>query len=215
MADVAQWQDGLVPMWPTLFVQRRLADARAHNDALFKLVREMEQQRRDLTTDYLASNLFELDDPDVQWLKGEINASMVGYLKAVGIGYDVGWTIQGWANLNRFTDYHDAHNHPYAYMSGTYWVRMPKSQEQIPGRGDRRAACISFYDPRGPAVNMTAIKGDPYVNPEYTIRPEPGMMMLWPAFLSHFVHPNLSKDVRVSISFNIVLRWRDDYLPEQ
>ena len=62
---------------------------------------------------------------------------------------------------------------------------------------------------------MTAIQGDPYVDPEYTIRPEPGMLMLWPSFISHFVHPNLSKDVRVSISFNIVLKWQDQYMPKQ
>jgi hypothetical protein len=29
------------------------------------------------------------------------------------------------------------------------------------------------------------------------------------------VHPNLSKDQRISVSFNIVLKWSDHYLPEQ
>ena len=36
-----------------------------------------------------------------------------------------------------------------------------------------------------------------------------------PAFVKHFVHPNLSKQTRISISFNIVLKWSDDYLPDQ
>jgi len=62
---------------------------------------------------------------------------------------------------------------------------------------------------------MNAIRNDPYVDPEYTVRPEPGMLLMWPAFINHFVHPNLSKTMRVSISFNIMLKWSDHYLPEQ
>ncbi len=91
---------------------------------------------------------------------------------------------------------------------------MPAVMEKLQTRADVRPGRITFYDPR-PGVNMTAIKGDPYVEPEYTVTPEAGMVLLWPAFINHFVHPNLSKETRVSISFNIVLKWSDHYLPEQ
>jgi hypothetical protein len=60
---------------------------------------------------------------------------------------------------------------------------------------------------------MLAIRDDPQVDPEYRILPRPGEILLWPAFLHHLVHPNLSDDPRISISFNIVLRWKDAYLP--
>ena len=62
---------------------------------------------------------------------------------------------------------------------------------------------------------MGSIRNDPYVDPEFTILPVPGQLMLWPAFLNHFVHPNLSKETRVSVSFNIILKWADHYLPSQ
>jgi hypothetical protein len=62
---------------------------------------------------------------------------------------------------------------------------------------------------------MTAIKGDPYIEPEYTVAPAPGMILLWPAFVNHFVHPNLSKQPRLSVSFNVLLKWSEDYLPAQ
>ena len=29
------------------------------------------------------------------------------------------------------------------------------------------------------------------------------------------MHPNLSEEPRVSISYNVVLKWSDDYLPTQ
>ena len=62
---------------------------------------------------------------------------------------------------------------------------------------------------------MTAIKGDPQIEAEYTLLPEPGTVLLWPAFLHHFVHPNLSRKPRISISFNLVLKRSDSHLPEQ
>ncbi len=42
-----------------------------------------------------------------------------------------------------------------------------------------------------------------------------GEILMWPAFLLHFVHPTLSDDPRVSVSFNLVLKWSDTYLPQQ
>ena len=93
----------------------------------------------------------------------------------------------------------------------TGWVYARR--RTVTGR-DLRPGCITFYDPRG-AVNMTAIKRDPYIEAEFTLAPRPGLILLWPAFLHHFVHPNLSEEPRVSISYNVVLKWSDDYLPTQ
>ncbi len=214
MASGREWREGFVDLWPTTFVQRRLPDCEAPNEELLGLVREMERENPDLTTDYRTPDLFNRDHSAVNWLRAGVNETVVGYLRHLGIDYPIDWLIHGWPSVNRFGDYHDAHNHPRAYLSGTYYVTIPKSREKLKTRGDLRPGCITFYDPR-PGVNMTAIRGDPYVDPEYTVTPEAGMLMMWPAFINHFVHPNLSKQPRVSISFNIVLKWSDDYLPDQ
>ena len=209
-----EWREGFVDLWPTTFVQRKLADHKEPNRALVDLISEMERAKRDLTTDYRQPDLFNVDHLGVNWLRTNVNETVDGYLKHLGMNYAVNCTVQGWPNINRFGDYHDAHNHPRAYLSGTYYVKMPATLEKLRSRSDVRPGCITFYDPR-PGVNMTAIKGDPYVNPEYTVKPEPGMLLMWPAFINHFVHPNLSKQTRISVSFNIVLKWSDDYLPKQ
>ncbi len=214
MPPTREWQEGIVNLWPTTFVQRKLADHEGPNRDLLKLIRELERAHRNLTTDYRTPDLFNTDHPGVNWLRTQINDTVIGYLRHLGMDYPIDWIIQGWPNINRFGDYHDAHNHPRAYLSGTYYVKVPKGREQLKTRSDLRPGSITFYDPR-PGVNMIAIKGDPYVNPEYTLKPEPGMILMWPAFINHFVHPNLSKETRVSVSFNIVLKWSDDYLPEQ
>ncbi len=207
-------ETGFVEKWPTVFVRRHLADHEDRDRELVEYVYALEQRHANLTTDYRAQDLFNRDVPAINWLRERVNETVVDYLRHIGIDYPVEWTIQAWPNINRFGDYHDLHNHPRAYLSGTYYVRVPTRREPLRTRGDERPGCITFYDPRY-AANMGAIRGDPYVDPEFTVRPEPGLLMLWPAFINHFVHPNLSREARITISFNILLKWSDDYLPEQ
>jgi uncharacterized protein (TIGR02466 family) len=206
--------EGFKQLWPTTLVERRLPGHEEANQELARLIRGLEAERPELTTDYLGGNLLTDDNPAVAWLKACINKTVVDYFRHLKMNYPIDWTLQGWANVNRFGDYHDAHNHPRAYLSGTYYVAVPTSVAARDGRRDVRSGCISFYDPRG-AANMTAIKGDPYIEAEHTIQPRAGMILLWPAFLKHFVHPNLSQDLRISISYNVLLKWSESYLPDQ
>ena len=207
--------EGFVALWPTLLLQRSLPGHELANQELSRLILERDAAHTgDMTTDYRAENLLVHENPAVGWLRECINKTVIDSLKRQGLDYAVNWTLQGWANVNRFGDYHDLHNHPHAYLSGTYYVAMPRPEETVATRPDARPGCISFYDPRG-AVNMSAIKGDPQIEAEYTVEPRPGTILLWPAFLFHFVHPNLARAPRISISFNVVLKWSDAYLPRQ
>ncbi len=214
MTSGDDFREGFIELWPTLFLQVRLDDAAAHNRHLAAIIREMDRRHRDITSDYLEADLLEADQPSINWLRESINGCAIAYFRRIGLAYALDWTLQAWPNLNRFGDYHDYHNHPRSYLSGTYYVKVPVGTEKLKLRRDVRAGCISFYDPRY-SVNMSSIKGDPYVDPEYTVKPEPGMLLLWPSFINHFVHPTLSKQVRLSISFNVNLKWSDSYLPEQ
>ncbi len=203
-----------IDLFPTKLVRRHLPDFEVPNRDLIKLVREMEKGNKALTTDYRENNPLEYDREGPNWLRAAINETVIDYLREIGIDYSVNWQIHAWANINRQGDYHAPHNHPPAYLSGTYYLKMPGSGAAKRQRSDVRPGCITFYDPRT-GFNMSSIKGDPYVDPEYTVFPEPGLLMMWPASLMHFVHPNLADETRISLSFNIVLKWSDDYLPSQ
>ena len=205
---------GFLQLWPTTLVQRMLPGHEGANVALAEYIDRLEAANNDLTTDYLADNFMAHEHPAVQWLKQCANKTVVDYLQRQGLDYAINWSLQGWANVNRFGDYHDLHNHPHCYLSGTYYVAIPDDDAQAGSRNDLSPGAISFYDPR-PQANMNAIKGDGQVSPQHSIQPQPGMILLWPAFLHHLVHPNLSRQKRVSISFNVVLKWSDDYLPAQ
>jgi uncharacterized protein (TIGR02466 family) len=206
--------DGIISLWPTILLKRTLPDTRVANEELAQLIDDLDSKQADLTTDYRSDNLFTLEHAAAVWLRDCVNVTVRDYFQQLGMDYDIRWSLHAWANVNRFGDYHDYHNHPHAYLSGTYYVRVPTEFEDLETRNDVRPGRLTLYDPRA-CANMTAIKGDPYIEPEYTVEPRPGMILLWPAFVNHFVHPNLSKQPRVSVSFNVLLKWSDDYLPSQ
>lgn len=214
MKHVHETNDGFVSLWPTKILKRTLPDTQAANQALAGFIEDLDRQHRDLTTDYRSDDLFNHDHSGILWLRECVNVTVRDYFRHLGMDYDIRWSLQAWANVNRFGDYHDYHNHPHAYLSGTYYVRVPAQFEDLETRNDVRPGRLTLYDPRA-CANMTAIKGDPYIEPEYTVEPTSGMILLWPAFVNHFVHPNLSKQSRLSISFNVMLKWSDDYLPSQ
>ncbi len=208
--------EGFLELWPTLLLRRELPGHEAANAALGQLIAADEAANPDLTTDYRAENLLGRAHPVLDWLRGCINKTVVDYLKRCGIDYPLSWTLQGWANVNRFGDYHDLHNHPHSYLSGTYYVAVPAqpSRETLPGRADRTPGAIAFFDPRAQA-NMGAIKGDPQIEPEHLVLPRAGTILLWPSFLHHLVHPNLAREPRVSVSFNVLVKAGEGELPRQ
>ena len=62
---------------------------------------------------------------------------------------------------------------------------------------------------------MNLINVYPYMDPENTVLLKNGELLFWSAFLNHFVHPKLRQETRVSISFIIILKCLDDYLPKK
>ena len=61
-------------------------------------------------------------------------------------------------------------------------------------------------------ANMGAVRGDCQFDRELRRLPDAGELFLWPAFLHHLLHPNLVDVPRLSISFNVVLRYKANYL---
>jgi len=207
-------QNGFVTLWPTLLLRESLPGFEAPNGMLRELVLKLDQQNSNLTTDYLGVDFLQNEHPAVMWLLQCFHVAVKRYMQQQGIDYDTQWSLQGWPNINRRGDYHALHNHPHSYLSGTYYVDVPRQKTAKNNRKDIAPGEISFYDPRTQA-NMTAIKNDLQIEAEYSILPKSGDLLLWPSWLHHFVHPNFSDKPRLSISFNVVLKRTSDYLPDQ
>ena len=150
----------------------------------------------------------------IRWLRKGIDETIRAYFDRAGMNYGIGWKIAAWPNINRLGDYHAPHNHAWTYLSGTYYVKVPEPSGEAAPDGLASPAGISFYDPRT-AVNMLARDGEALSRREFAVRPSAGLILMWHSSINHSVHPNLSEDTRISISFNISLAWSDHYLNEE
>ena len=190
-------------LWPTMLVKRRLPGFEQRNAGLAAHILEQEAREADYTARYQEQSFFSSELPAVRWLKDQIDQTATAFLRHVGIERTLSWTLFAWYNTNRYGDHHAPHTHPRAYLSGTYYVRVPPAPVSV---DDPRArpACISFYDPRTSA-NMITVGSEPDARAVHVVRPSAGTLMMWPSPVQHYVHPNLSEEIRISISFNVTL----------
>jgi uncharacterized protein (TIGR02466 family) len=113
------------------------------------------------------------------------------------------WRITLWANVNRAGDYNRSHIHPGATWSGVYYV-----DEGDPPPEDRpEAGMLVLHHP-----NVAAAFGFfPELTPTtHAIRPRAGLMVVFPATLSHEVRPYLGERPRISVAFNAKIETDPD-----
>jgi len=190
-------------VWPTMLVRRRLPGFEQPTADLAAHIVEQEAREADYTARYQEQSLFSIPHPAVGWLKEQIDQTTTAFLRHVGIERTLSWTVWGWYSVNRYGDHHAPHTHPRSYLSGTYYVRVPPAPASVDDP-KARPACISFYDPRTGA-NMITVGPEPDARSVHVVRPSAGTLLLWPSPVQHYVHPNLSQEQRVSISFNVIM----------
>jgi hypothetical protein len=62
---------------------------------------------------------------------------------------------------------------------------------------------LEFLDPRA-GVEAVSAPGDPYGEP-VRIKPGAGLLVIFPSWLYHWVHPYMGETPRVAVSFNASL----------
>jgi uncharacterized protein (TIGR02466 family) len=106
------------------------------------------------------------------------------------------WAVEAWANVSGPGAFNMPHVHGGSYWSAVYYVRT--------GAGD--GGQLVLHDPRMPGLRMHA-PGLRFRNagPELRveIKPKPGLMVLFPAWLSHSVEPWDGNGERISVAMNI------------
>ena len=191
-------------LWPTMLAKRVLPDYKEPTSALAQYILKQEEKEKDLTARYQEQDFFADQLPSVLWLKKNIDETIQALITQSGVKSSPTWTIFGWYNVNRFGDHHAPHTHPHSYLSGTFYVQLPALPID-PQDPKAHSSCISFFDPRT-AANMIAASGTPDSRPIHHEFPTPGTLLVWPSPLQHSVHPNLCDELRISISFNVIVK---------
>lgn len=101
-----------------------------------------------------------------------------------------------WANVNPYGASNAPHMHAGSALSGSYYAKTPDDC------GD-----LEFLDPRLAAVHgridYPQDKPNALTNSRFTMRAQAGLMVLFPGWLQHYVHPNRSQQDRLSFAFNL------------
>jgi uncharacterized protein (TIGR02466 family) len=143
-------------------------------------------------------------EPAVAALTGWITWAVSRMVKATtGFGQsDESLSLSGWAAICRSGAYHAPHSHPESAWSGVYYVESGAPSPARPLSG-----VLEFLDPRVGAQSVRT-PGDPYGDP-FRVRPEPGLLLLFPSWLYHWVHPYTGESPRIAVSFNAAVQVPD------
>ena len=149
-----------------------------------------------------AENLLRSDDPAIRAFFAAIDPSIRRHLETIGSGGDPlrrrntgGYRIKGaWSVRLRATGYHLNHVHPQGWLSSAFYVELPGAV-MAGSNGDDREGWLKFGEP--------GMRTEPPLAPEYFIRPEPGLLALFPSYFWHGTVPFNDYGTRLSIAFDL------------
>jgi len=140
-----------------------------------------------LRTEPCFRNLMEMTH---QAVREALTAVAVG--RRVTVPENVVLETNAWSMVMRYGDYATLHDHAEAHFSTVYYPDAGESTAQSGG--------ITFVDGRRGGARVPGISLDPT---EFTLCPQSGMLLVFPGWLQHYVHPYLGECPRVSIASNV------------
>ncbi len=108
-------------------------------------------------------------------------------------------SAEAWANVARAGHYAKPHVHPNANLSCVYYVDAGDAPADDPHSG-----VIEFLDPRN-RPGMFATEGSLGFD-AYRVTPQSGLLLMFPAWLYHYVHPYRGSAPRISVAFNVTIQ---------
>ncbi|HEX5313808.1 MAG TPA: putative 2OG-Fe(II) oxygenase [Gammaproteobacteria bacterium] len=211
MNETERYSETLEQHFPITVLERRLHDVETLNEKLFAWIRDMAARygagaenaakSASISTQggYQTSrrtNVFELDRPEIRSLRDRhVLPAVHRYLQTVfgEQARSFNPTLVGWSNLLAGGAWQSPHMHPTEnnLASGVYYVHLPPLE---PPEG-----CIEFLNPHPISVHHG-------FNTTRRIVPEEGMLLLFPPFYLHYVHPFRGDGERAIIAFDVLAR---------
>jgi tetratricopeptide (TPR) repeat protein len=139
------------------------------------------------------------DDAVIQALFKTFDAPIRAYLAHIGHGDDPlrrrnrgtyrfngGWSVR----LHR-AGFHNSHVHPRGWISSACYIDLPDGMDASKADG-----CLTFGVP--------SMRTTPTLAVERVVRPQPGMLVLFPSYFWHGTVPFASERTRLTVAFDVV-----------
>jgi uncharacterized protein (TIGR02466 family) len=190
--------------FPALIFQRRLPQVDALNVQLREALLALRSQGPGITRSNVGAwhsdySFFSGEEPAVVALRRLIQPAMLEYWsmdqqRSVQ-PQELSFTMVGWAMAYQRGDYAAPHAHPACSFSGVYYVDAGTAASDHPKSG-----VLSCLDPR---MALNSMAPGWAQSSSFDIVPQSGLLVLFPAWLVHHVHPYYGDAERISISFNV------------
>jgi uncharacterized protein (TIGR02466 family) len=205
-----QFSEEAVELFPTRFVHRRFSGVAALNARLRQIILERAATTPGVTRSNIGgwhsqSDFLRWAAPEVEVLVALFRAT-VEQCVALELGVPripehltIG--LEAWANVARSGDYVAPHVHPRANFALVYYVDPgdPALEGELSGE-------LELLDPR----NRVQMVGGPGTDERdaFRVRPLPGSLVAFPAWLYHYVHPYRGERPRICVACNAVVTAR-------
>src|SRR4029077_12314218 len=180
---------------PGFLADLRVSLNRLHNPQGHALLFQSLRNGTETTQDLSRS-----DDPVIQALFSAFAAPIRHYLEHIGPGSDPlrrrntgRWRVNGswWVRLHS-SGHHTNHTHPRGWISSACYIELPDCMR------DERSeeGVLTFGEP--------GIATTPRRAAEYSVRPQAGMLVLFPSYFWHGTVPFRSNQTRLTVAFDAV-----------
>lgn len=143
-------------------------------------------------------DFFQRREPCFQILQGHFMAAIAQSIRRYWAGFDPDAhlaTCDGWININGLGGLNVPHDHGGNHLSACYYVAVPKLGQ----KGNE--SVIEFLNPAG-ALSPLLPFGSAMISQTVKVEPLPGQLLVFPAYLKHWVYPNRVDSDRISIAVN-------------
>ncbi len=161
-----------------------------------------EPPRRAIRRAWRQEQVMESPLPALRSWAGNIRAIVERYMRSAPAGLDhpfasarpSDYGIEAWALVSDGDSFHHPHIHPRAWMSGVYYVTCPPAA-RAPGS---RRGWLHIGPPE--KYGVSADQGWA----ERMFAPEPGALVMMPAYFYHWTHPMGCDEERICLVFDVV-----------
>jgi uncharacterized protein (TIGR02466 family) len=112
--------------------------------------------------------------------------------------------LRYWYNVNYKYNYNTPHTHPKAYLSGVYYMKVPKNSGNLVfNRSENEIDRMSFIIDK--CISQGSAPDNIRINTEHWVIPEENKLIIFPGHVNHYVEQNLTEETdsrRISLSFN-------------
>jgi uncharacterized protein (TIGR02466 family) len=193
-----------------------LPDASEHREELLDAVMQLEHagaEARNYPEMAWTGDLHGVEQihthPAFQWIVEQVESHVTIYLQELGVDLSqIDLYIQrAWPIISRSDQGVGAHCHNTAHVSAVYYIKVPTEEMADPG------SLVFFNDARVNEVspglgseNTEIVDAENYLNQlDTAYLPVEGRLLIFPAKQRHAVTLNETEELRVSLSFDIVL----------